>query len=275
MNGKTRLAKRTKAMCLLLAKFGLRSSEVINLLLSDIDFKQRVLTIRRAKNRRVQRLPMSHELEESLRDYITVRPPCSCPCVFVTQTAPFRKVGNSSMYLPISKKMNELEIDSRTKGPHALRHAFAERLRSKGADLDNSAIKVLGTSGRADRHVPIGADIKRLVDRQMGISRGSPFLFCAKSGKQLGNRAASDTFRRLCVIAGVHRQKDSVYQPRLCDLRHTFAVHRIIFWYRRKVSIQKKLPLLAAYMGMITVTAMEKYLLLTPAKYAMQLRQIG
>lgn len=136
MNGKTRLAKRTKAMCLLLAKFGLRSSEVINLLLSDIDFKQRVLTIRRAKNRRVQRLPMSSELEDSLREYINVRPPCSCPCVFLTQTAPFGKVSNSSMYSPISKKMKELEIDSRTKGPHALRHAFAERLRSKGASAE-------------------------------------------------------------------------------------------------------------------------------------------
>jgi integrase/recombinase XerD len=129
MSGKTRVAKRTKAMCLLLAKFGLRSSEVINLRLTDIDFKQRVMTIRRAKNRRVQRLPMSRELEDSLRDYVSARPVCSCPHVFVTQTSSFRKVNNSSMYLPISRKIKELGIDSRKKGPHALRHAFAERLR--------------------------------------------------------------------------------------------------------------------------------------------------
>jgi len=136
MNGKTRLAKRTKAMCLLLAKFGLRSSEVINLRLTDIDFRQGVMTIRRAKNRRVQRLPMSRELEQSLQDYINVRPACTCANVFVTQTAPFRKVSNSSMYSPIRRKIQQLEIDSRTKGPHALRHAFAERLRDKGASTE-------------------------------------------------------------------------------------------------------------------------------------------
>lgn len=136
MGGKTRLAKRTKAMCLLLAKFGLRSSEVINLRLTDIDFKQRVMTIRRAKNRRIQRLPMSRELEDSFRDYLSARPVCSCPYVFVTQTSPFGKVSNSSMYSPISRKIKELEIDSRTKGPHALRHAFAERLRANGASAE-------------------------------------------------------------------------------------------------------------------------------------------
>lgn len=151
----------------------------------------------------------------------------------------------------------------------------ALRVKQEDIDMDSLTIKIPGISGRADRIVPIGTDIKRLVIRQIRISQASPMLFCAKSGKRLSHRTASITFRRLCTIAEVCRQKDSVYQPRLCDLRHTFAVHRIVFWYRRNVSIQEKLPLLAAYMGMVTVTAMEKYLLLTPSKYAKQLKQIG
>jgi integrase len=123
-------------MCLLLAKFGLRSSEVISLRLSDLDFKQRVMTIRRAKNRRVQRLPMSGELADALRDYISLRPTCACTHVFVTQTSPFGQISKSAMYSRISKKMEELGIESPTKGAHALRHAFAERLRAQGASTE-------------------------------------------------------------------------------------------------------------------------------------------
>jgi integrase/recombinase XerD len=136
LGGTSRLQKRAKAMCLLLAKFGLRSSEVISLRLSDLDFKQRVMTIRRAKNRRVQRLPMSGELADALRDYISLRPTCACTHVFVTQTSPFGQISNSAMYSRISKKMEELGIESPTKGAHALRHAFAERLRAQGASTE-------------------------------------------------------------------------------------------------------------------------------------------
>lgn len=132
VGGASRLEKRTRAMCLLLAKFGLRSNEVIELRLSDVDFKQHVMTIRRAKNRRVQRLPMSKELMDALRDYINERPICACTHVFVTQNSPFRKISNSSMYRPISQKITELGIESPTKGAHSLRHAFAERLRARG-----------------------------------------------------------------------------------------------------------------------------------------------
>jgi site-specific recombinase XerD len=132
----SRLQKRTKAMCVLLAKFGLRSIEVIELRMADVNFAQRTMTIRRAKNRRIQRLPMSPELINALRDYAKVRPICTCTHFFVTQTSPHRKVGNSSIYSPISKKIDELGIESITKGAHALRHAFAERLRSRGASTE-------------------------------------------------------------------------------------------------------------------------------------------
>jgi integrase len=33
------------------------------------------------------------------------------------------------------------------------------------------------------------------------------------------------------------------------DLRHTFAVRRILAWYEAGVDVQAKLPLLATYMG--------------------------
>ena len=43
---------------------------------------------------------------------------------------------------------------------------------------------------------------------------------------------AEDTFKRLCRRAGVRRKDESRFVPRLHDLRHAFAVHRLTACYR-------------------------------------------
>jgi integrase/recombinase XerD len=149
------------------------------------------------------------------------------------------------------------------------------RIRLEDLELQDSSVKILGTSGRADRTVPLGSEIRSLVIRQLGASKRSQNLFATKFGGRISHHTLSTTFRRLCRISRISRQKDAVYQPRLHDLRHTFAVHRIMFWYQQGNSVQKMLPLLAAYMGMATVTPMEKYDLLVPLKYKPQVRRVG
>lgn len=44
------------------------------------------------------------------------------------------------------------------------------------------------------------------------------------------------------------------------DLRHTFAVHALLRWYRAGADVQAKLPFLAAYMGHVSVASTEYYL---------------
>jgi len=39
------------------------------------------------------------------------------------------------------------------------------------------------------------------------------------------------------------------YGPRFHDLRHTFAVRRLVAWYRDGKDVQAMLPFLATYMG--------------------------
>ncbi len=48
--------------------------------------------------------------------------------------------------------------------------------------------------------------------------------------------------------------------PRVHDLRHTFAVRRLLGWYRQGVNLGTKLPLLSTYLGHSTVTGTEVYL---------------
>jgi len=48
--------------------------------------------------------------------------------------------------------------------------------------------------------------------------------------------------------------------PRIHDMRHTFAVNRLLAWYCQGVNLGSKLPLLSTYLGHSTVTGTEVYL---------------
>src|SRR6266851_1480092 len=54
------------------------------------------------------------------------------------------------------------------------------------------------------------------------------------------------------------------YQPRLHDLRHSFAVHRLISWYQQGADVQKLLPQLSTYLGHVHLTDTQVYLTMTP-----------
>ncbi len=64
---------------------------------------------------------------------------------------------------------------------------------------------------------------------------------------------------RATGIAAGHGERE----PRLHDLRRTFAVHRLIRWYREGADIGAKLPLLATYLGHSTEHATDVYLTAT------------
>jgi integrase len=64
--------------------------------------------------------------------------------------------------------------------------------------------------------------------------------------------------------ARVRRTDGSRYQPRLHDLRHTFAVHRLTSWYRQGACVQKLLPQLSVYMGHVYLASTVVYLSMTP-----------
>jgi len=51
--------------------------------------------------------------------------------------------------------------------------------------------------------------------------------------------------------------------PRIHDLRHTFAVHRLLEWYRDGGDVQARLPLLADYLGHVSIVSTQVYLDIT------------
>lgn len=100
---------------------------------------------------------------------------------------------------------------------------------------------------RVRRRLPHHADAPLLVSNYHGCR--------AYSGASFGL-----AMRRLFRVADV-RMPDGSY-PHVHDLRHTFAVHVLLRWYRDGVDVQAKLPALATVMGHVSVASTAYYLAL-------------
>ena len=53
-------------------------------------------------------------------------------------------------------------------------------------------------------------------------------------------------------------------EARLHDLRHTFAVHRLIAWYKQGSDVQNLLPALTTHLGHTDLISTQTYLTMTP-----------
>jgi site-specific recombinase XerD len=100
--------------------------------------------------------------------------------------------------------------------------------------------------------------------RPNSTDSSQPF-FTGKDGSRLIYQTVRQAFRQLRNSAGVHRHdNDARYQPRLHDLRHSFAVHRLVSWYQSGADVQKLLPHLSTYLGHVHLRATQVYLTMTP-----------
>jgi len=127
---------RNRAMLLLLAVYGLRSGEVRNLRLEDLDWTRRILRVRRSKTDRVQEYLLTTATGQALRRYLKeARPDCAHPELFLTRHAPFRRLSQGALYRVTHSLLDRLEIASAKRGPHALCHACASYLLNSGWSL--------------------------------------------------------------------------------------------------------------------------------------------
>ncbi len=137
-------------------------------------------------------------------------------------------------------------------------------------DLGEAILRIGPTKFYKTRLVPMGKDLARIVaeytaqrNQRHCAAAAAPF-FCFDDGAPLSKTAAQRAFRRLRSHAGVQREGGARRQPRLHDLRHSAAVHRLIAWYRAGADLQALLPKLATYLGHVDLSATQRYLTLTP-----------
>lgn len=128
--------RRDRAILLLLARLGLRASEVVALCLDDIDWASGTFVVR-GKGPRREVMPLLDDVGQALVDYLADgRPGCATRRVFVRLCAPYRGLQHASSLCDIVKRaLARAGIDASCKGAHLLRHSLATRLLASGASL--------------------------------------------------------------------------------------------------------------------------------------------
>jgi len=151
-----------------------------------------------------------------------------------------------------------------------LRISEALRLTRAEVDLSAGLLTIRESKFYKTRYVPVGADLVHSLAAYSGqrtithpLDPASPF-FVSRCGTAVSRQTAENAFCRLRVHAGVLRRDGARYQPRLHDLRHTFAVHRLVSWYRQGADVHRLLPQLATYLGHVHIAATQRYLSFTP-----------
>jgi integrase/recombinase XerD len=144
-------------------------------------------------------------------------------------------------------------------------------------DLRRSTVRVRGTTV-LERILPIGRDVRDLLrtyltsDERVRFGSGR-VVFLNHNGTAVRYGVVCQTFKRLRKISGIKRS-DSSYQPRLHDLRHSFAVHSIAKWNGAGLDLDHVLPILATYMGNLDMHGLERYLELSPCNYQRTLNRL-
>ncbi len=165
-----------------------------------------------------------------------------------------------------------------------LLYATGGRLREvialRRCDLDVCEATLLfgyGTSG--ERKLPIGPELAECLKAYLNHCQqrdGSAPLIERKSGGALSAYSVRRQFLSLCKHTGVGRRDSSEpWQPRLLDLRATFAVHRIGQIIERGENLHRLLPALAYYLGYRDLLATEKFLQLAPERFATALKSLS
>lgn len=150
-----------------------------------------------------------------------------------------------------------------------LRLSEACRLHRHDVDLCKGLLTVREGKFRKSRLVPLHPTTVQALIRYVArrdASRGtqpSEFFFHTDRAPALERAAVEKTFSRLRDRLGwtTHGRAG---RPRIHDLRHTFAVRRLLRWYEEGAEVNRKILALATYLGHAKVTDTYWYLSAVP-----------
>lgn len=152
-----------------------------------------------------------------------------------------------------------------------LRPGEGLRLRCCDVDLAESLLFIWDTKFFKSRLVPVGSVLQAALRSYKQLREDLPLpagdrscFFASPRGGPISLATLESAFVRLRERAGVRNPPQARWQPRLQDLRHSFATHRLIAWYREGADLQHRLPALSVYLGHASPVGTQAYLSLTP-----------
>lgn len=132
-------------------------------------------------------------------------------------------------------------------------------------------LRVRESKFHKSRYLPLSADASREVDAYLAARQKLKLPMLADSGLLWNGSDQGRAYSGSGIWQGIHellsftdiRKADGTL-PRVHDLRFSFAVHVLLRWYRAGLDIQAKLPVLATYMGHVSIASTEYYLPFIP-----------
>ena len=151
---------REKAMLLLGLRMGIRSSDIVQLLLDDIDWDRVTLRFIQEKTNVEVTLPMPTDAANALYRYLTKeRPQTEYRNIFIRERAPYHSVGRSACQKALKAALPERDVPG--SGFHVTRKTYATSLLRGGVGL-NMVAEALGQTGTGAVHRYLSLDEKRM-----------------------------------------------------------------------------------------------------------------
>lgn len=133
-------------------------------------------------------------------------------------------------------------------------------------DLERRLLVIRQTKFKKSRYVPMSpstaAALARFLKHRARFKLPNDpvaIFFMSPRGGRCGQSTIATLFLRLARDLKIRGPKGE-RGPRIHDFRHSFAVHRLMSWYREKAEVQAKLPILSTYLGHTTLIGTQVYL---------------
>jgi site-specific recombinase XerD len=132
----TAIGQRNFTILLILARLGLRASEIMLMTLDDIDWEAAELLVR-GKGSRHERLPLPRDVGEAIANYLRRwRPQCATRRLFICVKAPIRGFSTYEAVSSIVRRaLAHAGLHPPKHGAHLLRFTLATNLLRRGGSL--------------------------------------------------------------------------------------------------------------------------------------------
>lgn len=130
------ISRRDAAICLLSFETGVRSVDICNLRLSDVDWKHNVIHIVQSKTQRPLNLPIRSSYGNAMVDYLLKeRPHCKEDYFFLSANAPYVRLNTTWHIVRAAVSAAGVETTGRLTGTRMFRHNAASTMLRKGVPL--------------------------------------------------------------------------------------------------------------------------------------------
>lgn len=144
-------------------------------------------------------------------------------------------------------------------------------LKFKDIDIENMYVHIHCSKFYKSRFVTYNEQVLGLMQEILEWRRAQKYpmledsyIFINLKGKPVNFVSLHSIFRIIRKNAGLYFPDRGRHQPRIHDLRHTFAVNVLTNWYKSGKNVQDLLPKLSTYLGHLNVSFTSIYLTKTP-----------